>query len=71
MICRTVPVVTHDMGHTNFDTTDGYIDVEQPRINDIRNSGTSYILTHKKPLIPRNFVQCKPLEESHSSDNNK
>jgi len=34
------------MGHTNFDTTDGYIDVEQARMNEVRNTGISYVLSH-------------------------
>ena len=34
------------MGHTNFDTTDGYIDVEQARMNDVRNAGIGYVLAH-------------------------
>ena len=34
------------MGHTNFDTTDGYIDIEQARMNDVRNAGIGYVLAH-------------------------
>ena len=34
------------MGHTNFDTTDGYIDVEQARMSDVRNAGIGYVLAH-------------------------
>lgn len=34
------------MGHTNFDTTDGYIDIEPARMNDIRNAGIDYVLAH-------------------------
>jgi len=34
------------MGHTNFDTTDGYIDVEQARMSDVRNTGIGYVLSH-------------------------
>ena len=34
------------MGHTNFDTTDRYIDIEQARMNDIRNAGVNYVLSH-------------------------
>lgn len=32
------------MGHTNFNTTDGYIDIEQARMNDVRNAGINYVL---------------------------
>ena len=34
------------MGHTNFDTADGYIDVEQARMSDVRNAGIGYVLSH-------------------------
>lgn len=34
------------MGHTNFDTTDGYIDIESARMNDVRNAGIAYVLSH-------------------------
>lgn len=33
------------MGHTNFSTTDGYIDIEQARMNDVRNAGINYVLS--------------------------
>lgn len=34
------------MGHTNLDTTDGYIDIEQARMKEVRNAGISYVLAH-------------------------
>ena len=34
------------MGHTNFSTTDGYIDIEQARMNDVRNAGIDYVLSN-------------------------
>lgn len=34
------------MGHTNFDTTDGYIDIEPARMDDVRNAGINYVLAH-------------------------
>ena len=34
------------MGHTNFDTTDGYIDIESARMNDVKNAGITYVLGH-------------------------
>lgn len=34
------------MGHTNFNTTDGYIDIEQARMNDVRNAGINYVLSN-------------------------
>lgn len=34
------------MGHTNFDTTDVYIDIEPARMDDIRNAGIDYVLAH-------------------------
>lgn len=34
------------MGHTNFDTTDGYIDIEQVRMKEVRNAGIGYALAH-------------------------
>ena len=34
------------MGHTNFNTTDGYIDIEQARMNDVRNAGINYVLNN-------------------------
>lgn len=34
------------MGHTKFDTTDAYIDIEQARMKEVRNAGIGYVLAH-------------------------